>query len=153
MSLWQKTDGRHSTLSLIDISSLSETRTHAAERQRCRLKHTDQLLHPQKYFKCKKTISLRAHWYRRTQKRALRPHGELFRPPVKENWATERISMFARTSVTFCIAYRRIPACNYTKVAVSDSAFYMVHSICALKLCATPYRKQTNCRPTTILPH
>jgi len=26
----------------------------------------------------KKTISLRAHWYRRTQKRALRQHGELY---------------------------------------------------------------------------
>ena len=33
-------------------------------------------------------------------------------------------------------------------MAVSVSTFYMVDSICALKLCATPYRKQTNCRPT-----
>jgi len=38
------------------------------------------------------TISLRAHWYRRMQKRALRPHAELFRPSVKENRATERMA-------------------------------------------------------------
>ena len=40
-----------------------------------------------------KTISLIAHWYRRTQKGALRPHGELFRPSVEENWAKERINV------------------------------------------------------------
>ena len=44
-------------------------------------------------FEMLKTISRRAHWYRRTQKRAFRPYGELFRPLVKENWATERISV------------------------------------------------------------
>jgi len=40
-----------STLSLIDVSS-QKLGTHAAERQGCRLIHTDQLPHPQKYLKC-----------------------------------------------------------------------------------------------------
>jgi len=44
-------------------------------------------------FEILETMSLRAHWNRRLQNSAFRPHGELFRPSDKENWATERTSV------------------------------------------------------------
>ena len=92
ISLWQKTDGRHSTLSLIDVSSLrnSDSRRWAPEMPLETYRSTTAST---EIFEMLKTISLRAHWYRQTQKSALRPHGNLFRPSVKENWATKRISV------------------------------------------------------------
>jgi len=87
MSLWQTTDGRQSTLSLIDIGSLRNTdsRRWAPEMP---LETYRSATASTEIFE-----SLRADWYRQMQKSALRPHGELFRPSVKGNWATERISV------------------------------------------------------------
>jgi len=84
---------QNSTLSLIDVSSLrnSDWRRWAPEMPLQKTYRSTTA--STEIFEMLKTISLRAHWYRRTQKRALRPHGELFRPSVKENCATKRISV------------------------------------------------------------
>jgi len=92
MSLRQKTDGRHSTRSLIDISSIrsSDSRCWASEMP---LRSYQLASSSMDTLEILETISLKAYWNRRIQNSAFRPHGELLRPSDEENMATERTSV------------------------------------------------------------
>jgi len=91
-SLWVKTDSRYKARSLINISSLrsSDSRRCVSEMllKTYRLTSASTVI-----LEILQTMSQYAHWNRYKQNSKLRPHGELFRPSVKENRATERTTV------------------------------------------------------------